>query len=302
MRIVLFGDLHLYQLAVWPWQLLGKRLLGQTNLWLNRRNRFRIDLCDILAEKILSLNPDAILGTGDLTTTSLKDEFLAARKWIQQLRHACPVHLVPGNHDRYTFTSARQRYFERYLSDAQDIGFPYHNTLSPNLHLIGLDAAGPRCLLSWGKLGNEQCRRFDKILNQIPESKEHPLIIMCHYSLGSPSNCHQEPPSHGLRDLPQLTKILQNHSRPILYLHGHVHEPWLWRPDKLPHVIALNAGAPVFTTPRFPMGQGFWELDFADPSNFQYTHHALAPDNTWQSESLTPPSETGLSATLQGIT
>ncbi len=53
MRIVLLGDLHTYRLAVWPWELLGKSLAGQMNLWLNRRKRFDRSLIQPTIERAI---------------------------------------------------------------------------------------------------------------------------------------------------------------------------------------------------------------------------------------------------------
>lgn len=82
MRLLLLGDLHFFQLGVWPYQLLSKRLLGQTNLWFNRRRHFRLSLWPAIRDRVRALAPDGLLCSGDFTTTALPGEFRqAAAHW-----------------------------------------------------------------------------------------------------------------------------------------------------------------------------------------------------------------------------
>ena len=83
MRIALIGDLHTYALAVWPWELLGKPLAGQLNLWLNRRTKFDRSLIAPTIGRVMECKPDLALLSGDLTTTSRPSEF---RSMIDALR------------------------------------------------------------------------------------------------------------------------------------------------------------------------------------------------------------------------
>ena len=107
MRIVLFGDIHLYRLWLAPWHLLSKRVLGQGNLVLNRRRKFDHSLLPGLIEQAVAIKPDLCLLSGDLTTTALVGEFEDAAAALKPLTDRVQTIAVPGNHDRYTYTSAR---------------------------------------------------------------------------------------------------------------------------------------------------------------------------------------------------
>ena len=101
MRLVLFGDIHLYRLWLMPWQLASKRILGQSNLILNRRKTFRHDLLKAMIDQALGLEPDMLLLSGDVTTTSLKKEFEDVAAVLKPLADRVPTVLVPDNHDRH---------------------------------------------------------------------------------------------------------------------------------------------------------------------------------------------------------
>ena len=75
MRIALIGDIHAYQLGVAPWRLLNRRLVGQVNLWMNRRKHFDMSLLPHVVERVQTVEPHWLMMSGDLTTTSLKAEF-----------------------------------------------------------------------------------------------------------------------------------------------------------------------------------------------------------------------------------
>lgn len=97
MRIVLLGDIHHYRLMVPPWQLLGKRLLGQANLWLNRRHSFDPSLLNPVIDRIADVAPDLILLSGDLTTTALRTEFADIAEQLAPLTDRFQTVIVPGN-------------------------------------------------------------------------------------------------------------------------------------------------------------------------------------------------------------
>jgi len=124
MRLALIGDIHYYRLAVAPWQLFGKRLLGQANLWLNRRHRFNRSLLKPVLEQAESIQPDMVLMSGDLTTTALAGEFADVAAALNPLAKRIPMVAVPGNHDRYTFSAARHRVMEKALLTAVPQPFP----------------------------------------------------------------------------------------------------------------------------------------------------------------------------------
>jgi 3',5'-cyclic AMP phosphodiesterase CpdA len=296
MRIVLLGDLHLYRLFAWPWELMSKRLLGQMNLWLNRRRHFNMKLLPDVIAKVRDIHPDMILCSGDLTTTAHPLEFRMVRKRLGPLFDQYPTFLSPGNHDRYTFTSKRRGLMERLLGELTTEDWPHHRRISQHLHLIALDPARPAMIGDRGRIGTAQLAALSAILQQLgPDDR---AIVLCHYTLGSPPGSKPEKLSHGLRDLPQLLNVLSR-PLPILFLHGHIHQPACFRHHVAPNIVAVNAGAPLLIGPRWPRGQGIWEIDTGEvgpTAVWQLVHHAMDSSGQWHAQIVTPPNEPGAQA------
>lgn len=281
MRLVLLGDLHFYQLGVWPWQLLSKRLLGQCNLWLNRRRHFRPELWPKLRDRIVDLAPDGILCSGDLTTTALRGEFRQARAALDELVDALPLprglHMVPGNHDRYTFSSKREHQFEKAFGEWTARAWPVSWPLGEEVEVIGLDPTRPNLFNASGALGKAQRDALRRTLAEVPTTST--VLVLCHYPIGTPPDQPEEAVGHGLEDAAALKEVLVEADRKLIYLHGHIHQPWVWGLQGS-QVITVNAGAPMLTGSRFPEGQGLVELRL-EGAAIHIVRHQLGGDGVW---------------------
>lgn len=265
-RLVILSDIHLYSLAVPPWRLLGKRMLGQLNLWLRRRHKFDHSLLPGVIRRILALKPDQVLIPGDLTTTALPSEFILARRILDPLLERIPTLILPGNHDRYTHASARRREMEKLFADWMPPSYPHTLNLTAGWYLLALDSCVPRCLTSRGKLDLPQLDRAKPILTS---DAHRALLLLCHYPILSPPAMPQHW-EHGLSHAPALrhllTQRLEQSPAPLLYLHGHIHHPWCHAVigQRLDNLIDLSAGSLVHRGHGFRLGQGFWELHLPD--------------------------------------
>ncbi|MGB0767166.1 MAG: metallophosphoesterase family protein [Phycisphaeraceae bacterium] len=278
MRIVLFGDLHFYRLWLAPWHLASKRVLGQSNLVINRRKRFRHDLVAPMIDRAVALKPDLLLLSGDLTTTSLKQEFLDAARAIKPLTDRVPTVLVPGNHDRYTFTASRTRRIDRLLSDLIPNAFPHTRDLTDRWRLLALDGAVPRLGDARGRLGSAQFERARAFVDSLDASRG--LVVLCHYPCVVPGHIHEHD-SHALDERDALRKTLEACRARVVYLHGHIHRPWHHEPGDGSGVpfTCIDAGAPCMIDDAHPQGQGFFEIVLPeDPAAaLDVRHHPGAP-------------------------
>jgi len=289
MRIVLFGDIHLFALKLWPWHLLSKRVLGQTNLWLNRRKRFKRELVRMMTQRIDELAPDFILSPGDLTTTATHAEFRRARHELADTFARFPAFVTAGNHDRYTYASARHRRFEQYFSEHTARQWPHHQHLGDNVELIALDSARPNRLFDRGRIGQSQRDALKRLLHEAPVDKQ--LIVLCHYTIGTPAGVH-EPKRHTLIDEGELIDVLAGADRPMFYVHGHVHKPWCYRHPTAPRVMVINAGSPTHIDRHFPNGQGLWTIESAD-NQPAVMWHEMVEDHRWEARPIDLPTEPG---------
>src|SRR5688572_22752243 len=144
LRIAIVGDLHAYSLAVWPWELLGKTLAGQMNLWLNRRKKFVPALIEPTITRACTCRPHLTLFSGDLTTTSRSREFRRVAEAVRPLTKACSSVVVAGNHDRYTFSALRSKRLERAFPACVPPALPHVRPLVGGWKLIAVDSATPR--------------------------------------------------------------------------------------------------------------------------------------------------------------
>lgn len=278
MRLVLIGDVHVYRLLVPPWRLMSKRALGMAHLWLKRQFKFRRRQVVPLLDRVASIKPDLVLFSGDLTTTALEAEFGDMHRLLKQHLPGLPILVVPGNHDRYTYRSARLRVMEQVLGTLMPERFPSLRLLGSRWHLLALDSARPRRLSARGEIGAEQMAAAAKLTAELPAGDG--LVILCHYPLILPSDEYDKP-GHRLVDEAALQRLVANLSQrvSVVFVHGHVHQPWFWRPtnDGLEQVLTINAGAPCLPTRTYPAGQGFWQIDLqtedAGAPFLQATHH-----------------------------
>lgn len=263
MRLVLFGDIHLYRLWLTPWQLASKRILGQSNLILNRRKTFRHDLLAGMIDRAIGLEPDMLLLSGDVTTTSLKKEFLDVAAALKPLADRVPTVLVPGNHDRYTFRASRSRLIDRMLHEMVPDAFPHTRELTDRWRLLALDGAVPRVYNARGRLGAFQFEQAKAYAESLDETQG--LVVLCHYPCALPGHIHEHE-SHALQERDALRGVLENCKARVVYLHGHIHKPWHHEPGDGSGVpfTCIDAGSPCMMDADHPRGQGFFEIELPD--------------------------------------
>lgn len=289
------GDLHFWRLPRWDDHLLGKRLLGTANLLLRRAHEFRQGMAPQLCERLVQLNPDWALFSGDFTTTSLDTEFQAARKAFAPLHAAMPRRVlgVPGNHDRYTWRDARRRAFERLLEKwwPEDRS-PFFLPLVDGVWLIGIDASTNNGLGSYGRILEDTAERLQlfwaRHKNDVRE-----LWILCHFPAEDPPGMLRASRSNQLRDAWLLFEFLDKVRVPILYLHGHHHHRWAYGSQKHPGMTYLNAGAPWLKRLGREPDLGFYELHHRAGATAVFLHTREAASGHWHQREvrLPPPGE-----------
>jgi len=278
MRFALIGDIHVYASAV-PRRrlLLSRRIVGHTNLILTRRRRFNHALMDPIFDRVTAIDPELVLYSGDVSTTSLEHEFDDVLRYIRPLAEKVPSILVPGNHDRYTFGARRVRRIETMFAGVIPDAFPHVRQMTDRWRLLALDSAVPRVVSSSGALGPEQ---LEAALEAIADTEAGDgLVVLCHYPAALPPlTPHAR--SHDLVEQVPLREALAACKGRVLYLHGHIHKPWHIRPDgDRPPFECINAGSPCLMSDKYPLGQGFWEVRLPDDPRDQLraVHHVPMP-------------------------
>jgi len=272
LRIIHLSDIHVWRYAFNPIRLFSKRVVGMTELILGRSKRFRLERLREVVDQVLSLSPDHILISGDLTTTALADEFRAARAALADLLlDSNRVTVIPGNHDRYTTGSVRYHLFEEWFGAFAPPGpYPWLRPIGPETAILGLDATRSH-LSARGFLPPEQLARARALVAD-PTMRPRRLIVACHYPVTAPPAYAAELAPKRMKNAGEVAAWLAEIG-PHLYCCGHVHAAWAFIPPTVPNQLCLNAGAPLLRDPTGLRPPGFLEIVLHD-QDVTVTHHA----------------------------
>lgn len=272
MRIVHLSDIHIWRYDFNPLRLLNKRAFGMLGLVAARARKFRLERLRSVVDRVLSLEPDHILITGDLTTTALASEFEAAREALAELLvDSDRVTVLPGNHDRYTGGSVRSRQFEEWFGAFAPEGrYPWLRTLDGETSILGLD--GTRSHLS--ARGHLPAVQLDAARALIDDRNRRPrrLIVASHYPLVAPASHAAELSHKRLVNADEVSRWLATVGT-HLYCCGHVHAAWAFSPASIPDQLCLNSGAPLLRDRTGVRPPGFLEIILHD-RDVTVLHHA----------------------------
>ena len=244
-RLAHISDLHFSKITWNPSQFFSKRWLGNLNLLLARQHAFDAPSLTTLFPIFHERKVDAVLITGDLSSTSLKEEFLMAQAFIESLqRENFKVFTLPGNHDHYTRSAYKNRRFYDYFNATYAPPTDPVSALSlkedgmtaayfgHGWWLMALDTALATSLLSSnGYFSSELEQKLEKALKELPE--DHNVILINHFPLFS-TEAHRK----SLLRKEALKKLIERFPKIKLFLHGHTHR----------HCIAdlRNSNLPIF--------------------------------------------------------
>ncbi|MEM0914504.1 MAG: metallophosphoesterase [Planctomycetota bacterium] len=281
MRLLVIGDVHAASERVDWRDLLSRRVLAVANHRLRRGKHFDPGLLAGIVERMGGIEADGLICTGDLTTTALAEEFDSVRAALEPARAAVVgrggrAWVVPGNHDRYTFASTRERRLEGAMTGWEPSrGSPAFEELTDAWSMLLLDSASPNVATSRGRLSVSQKLALQAAVDGLNGKKG--LVVVCHYPPAVPEGV-KDGGGRRLIDRDDMAEMVRGARGRVVWLHGHVHEPWWWpweedavRGEALagggaivaegPGVATLNAGSPCWVDGRWPRGQGFWELE-----------------------------------------
>lgn len=272
LKLVHVSDIHFWQYAVNPRRLFSKRLLGMAALLVRRARKFRLERVEEIVDRVLSLRPDHIVITGDLTTTALPAEFRAAKRalgpWLVDPQK---VTILPGNHDRYTVRAHRDHRFEEFFGDfAPSPTYPWLRWLDGETAILALDPTRA-ALTARGRLPERQLETAREVIARA-DSRFRRLIVACHYPVDAPSAFRNELAGKNLMHPDPLARWLSTLG-PHLYCCGHVHAAWAFSPESIPNQLCLNAGAPLLRDRTGRRPPGFLEIEIAG-RDVTVHHHA----------------------------
>ncbi len=254
-RIAHISDLHFSKATFNPLQFFSKRWLGNINLIFSRQQDYLAERLFPLVSLFKELDVEHVIITGDLTTTSLRQEFLLASALVSQFKEAgFSVLALPGNHDHYTKRAFRKKLFYQFFDPPFDEQGIAVKPLGKGWRLIALDTAIATSLISSrGYFSPLLEKRLEKILSEIPSDEA--VVLANHF----PFFQHDSPRKRLERGV-ELKNLIARFPRIKFYLHGHTHRHCVadLRPNGLP--IILDCGS---TAHRI---DGTWNLIDITPS------------------------------------
>ncbi len=239
-RLAHFSDVHLTAAPI-GWtvtDVLGKRATGWVNVrLLGRGHRFKHAdaVADALVADWRERKPDHLVFSGDATTLAFEREMAAAARRLHVGDATLPPAIaVPGNHDRYTFGSARRATFEHHFGPwlrgtrAPGTGdtFPYAQKVG-HVWLIAVNSAAAT-LWPWdasGRVGRAQIERLKALAATLDPG---PRIVVSHYPLLTQAR-KPEPYWRRLRDR-ERARAAAAECGISLWLHGHRHRWYVLPP------------------------------------------------------------------------
>ena len=291
MRFALLSDLHCWSVNLLPWRLMGKRAVGMSNLIMFRMNRFSKEVVERNVKRVAELDFDHVLFTGDATQTSLLSEFRKAKHIFEPIRNKLLA--IPGNHDRYTTGTLIYKRFERIFLDMPKFpknvvnntgrfdfnAYPWVKNTDSGVKIIGLNCAYP----SFQAFGIIKPKQLDLLEAQIDEANKNglKLIILNHFQYAYPQNVKPKS-SHTLYNSEKLIEVL-NKAKKAIYVHGHIHKPWIMMPEVTPNILCISAISSGMRLPAKPFGLGFYELKL-DGNDVIVNKHLPTSEDAWEVE------------------
>jgi calcineurin-like phosphoesterase family protein len=285
-RAIHVGDLHFSAIPLNPFSYRPKRFLGVANLIIGgRRKKFRTSMGHLLVERLRSLadKPDALLFSGDFSSTSLKTEFRQATTLLGPLVAEVPAGawVVPGNHDCYTHPELGAATFNRELSPRfRAIDGIHLTTLAPGIALLSINATTNNGLLGChGALSPEANSKLSKLLNFALGPDIAHLWILCHFPPEEPTPIVPHVRGLQLRGAEGFLQALSQVPARKLWLHGHHHYRWIHTSPTVEGLTYLNAGAPFLRHGKDLPDLGYHEL-IAEGKDVRILTHYLNQEGT----------------------
>jgi 3',5'-cyclic AMP phosphodiesterase CpdA len=250
-RLVHYSDVHITTRRL-SWRrrdFVSKRVTGWLNMrLLGRAKRFRHanDVAATMVREIRERRPHHVIFSGDATALAFEEEFAEAARRLGVADSDMPPGLaVPGNHDYYVGRPVRDGLFEKHFGPWQQgervdhHHYPFAQRAG-HVWLVGLNSSVAN-FWSWdatGLVGRPQRERLRQLLNQLPPG---PRILVTHYPLARAKG-QRERIFHGLRDWRDVLRIAAD-GGVALWLHGHIHRPFVLARDQVAPFPVICAGS-----------------------------------------------------------
>ncbi len=221
--------------------------------------RFDRELMQAALDEINDLGPDLVVVAGDLTADGYREQFLEARKYIDQLECG-QVLVMAGNHDcrNVGFLHFEDLFGER-RSKTLELEFGVDRRGAGDgrqrrLKVLALDSNKPD--LNDGEVGRDHYGWIDE---QFPEEEDYKIFVLHHHLVGIPGTGRERNVVWDAGDVLERLRAVGVD----LVLCGHRHVPYTW---PLASMLIISSGTvstwrtrgftqPSYNTIRIDPGQ-----------------------------------------------
>ncbi|HSX12127.1 MAG TPA: metallophosphoesterase [Rhabdochlamydiaceae bacterium] len=224
-KLAHISDLHFSTPSLNPAQIFSKRWLGNLNSVLFRKSHFSHERLSDLKNLFKKQQISHVLISGDISTTSHKEEFLIGKSFVEELtKEGFEVFTIPGNHDHYTKRAYKKKLFYHYFDASFEAASAYNlkdhgltiKNLRNNWQLIALDTTClPTLLASQGHFSPALEKHLEEALSSL---KGQNIILANHFPFFQHENLRKR-----LIRGDAMKRLFVEHPNIRLYLHGHTH-------------------------------------------------------------------------------
>ena len=196
-------------------------------------------VADLAIDAVNRSRPDVVVVSGDLTQRARKREFIAARRFLDQLPR--PQIVVPGNHDVPLYNL-----FDRFFRRLNKYQKYITNDLTPTfvddeLAIIGVSTARS-FVIKGGRINEEQVEFIRSKLCSLDDRSLK--VVVTHHPFDLPENSHHDDVVGGAEDaMPEIAECGGD-----VFLAGHLHVGHIettakrYRLEHGRHALVIQAG------------------------------------------------------------
>lgn len=188
----------------------------------------------MLAEAIGEINqlaPDFVVVGGDLTADGYREQFEAAKEYLEQIDCRQKI-VVPGNHDcrNVGYLHFEDLFGPRYASFSFPFGVDCGTRRQESMKVVLTDSSKPD--INDGEIGRN---RYEWIEDSFLDPEAFKLFVLHHHFVGVPGTGRER---NIVWDAGDVMAILQKASVDLV-LCGHKHVPYIWQVGDL---LIINSG------------------------------------------------------------
>lgn len=191
--------------------------------------KFKEKLLKKALNQVKNIHPDVVIVSGDITNNGYYQEFIEAKKYLDEISEIIPTITVPGNHD------ARHVGYEVF----EEVIGPRSGVLknkNKKFVVIGLDSSEPD--LDCGKIGREQQKWLEKELKKA--KNKFKIVALHHHIIPVPKTGRER---NVLLDAGDILESLVKYDVDLVVC-GHRHVPYSWNLEGCVFATAGTVSSP----------------------------------------------------------